>query len=345
MSSALRTAAVVGASGYVGGELLRLLDAHPSIEVTQATSERRRGRFVHSEHPNLRGRMTLRFRSMAELEPVDVLFLCLPHGAAAARLGELDALAELVIDCSANFRLRSADRHVATYGEDPAPEWRERFVYGLPEAQRQELVGATYISGVDCNATATNLALLPLAREGLVERVVDVKVGSSEGGASASAATHHPERSGALRSFAPTGHRHQAEIVEQTGLGADALFFSATAVEAVCGVLATCHVFLRRELDDKQLWALFRQAYRDEPFVRLVNEKRGLHRLPDPKVLAGSNYCDVGWRLDEGRGRLVVISALDNLVKGAAGSAVQSMNVALGLDEAAGLGFPGLHPC
>ncbi|MEM1179275.1 MAG: N-acetyl-gamma-glutamyl-phosphate reductase [Acidobacteriota bacterium] len=339
-------AGVVGASGYVGGELLRLLDAHPEITVTQATSERLRGRFVHSVHPNLRGRTTLRFVASADLEPCDVLFLCLPHGAAAGRLDEFAALAPRLVDCSADFRLRCSERHVATYGEDPAPAWRPRFVYGLPENRRRELAGAHFISGVGCNATAVNLALLPLAREGLIERVVaDVKVGSSEGGAAASAASHHPERSGALRSFAPTGHRHQAEILENTALDADQLFFSATAVEAVRGVLATCHVFLRDDVDTKRLWALYRGAYRDEPFVRMVNDKQGLHRLPDPKVLAGSNYCDVGWRVDDHGRRVVVLSALDNLVKGAAGSAVQSLNLALGFDEAAGLGFPGLHPC
>ncbi|MEO1368879.1 MAG: Asd/ArgC dimerization domain-containing protein, partial [Acidobacteriota bacterium] len=129
-----------------------------------------------------------------------------------------------------------------------------------------------------------------------------------------------------------------------TGLGADQLFFSATAVEAVRGVLATCHVFLDRDVDAKDVWRLYRDAYGPEPFVRLVNEKRGLHRLPDPKVLAGSNYCDVGWRLDDHGRRLVVLSALDNLVKGAAGSAVQSLNLSLDVDESAGLGFPGLHP-
>ncbi|MEM8995003.1 MAG: N-acetyl-gamma-glutamyl-phosphate reductase [Acidobacteriota bacterium] len=338
-------AAVVGASGYVGGELLRLLDAHPLIDVAQATSERLRGRFVHSVHPNLRGRTALRFVASADLEPCDVLFLCLPHGAAAGRMDELAALAPRLVDCSADFRLRSTERHVATYGDDPSPAWRTRFVYGLPEARREELRSARYLSGVGCNATAVNLALLPLTRAGLVERVVaDVKVGSSEGGASASSASHHPERSGALRSFAPTGHRHQAEILEQTGLGADQLFFSATAVEAVRGVLATCHVFLDRDVDAKEVWRLYRDAYGPEPFVRLVNEKKGLHRLPDPKVLAGSNYCDVGWRLDDHGRRLVVLSALDNLVKGAAGSAVQSLNLATGVDETAGLGFPGLHP-
>lgn len=341
--------AVAGASGYVGGELLRLLDAHPHTTVTQATSERLANRFVHSRHPNLRGRYDLRFCRLDELQPVDVLFLCLPHGEAEQHMDRLAPLATTLIDCSADFRLRDADRHRRFYGGEGSP-WRDHFVYGLPELRRADLVGAPNISGVGCNATAVNLALAPLARGGHIRRLVaDLKVGSSEGGATSSDASHHPERSGAMRSFAPVGHRHQAEIAEQLQLSEDHIFLSVTSVEAVRGVLATCHVFLEEDLDNKDIWQLYRQAYGEEPFVRLVNERRGLHRLPDPKILSGSNYCDIGWRLDEGSGgdgerRLVVISALDNLVKGAAGSALQALNVARGFDETAGLGFPGLHP-
>jgi N-acetyl-gamma-glutamyl-phosphate/LysW-gamma-L-alpha-aminoadipyl-6-phosphate reductase len=191
------------------------------------------------------------------------------------------------------------------------------------------------------------LALLPLARAGWIERVVaDLKVGSSEAGASSSESSHHPERSRAMRTFAPVGHRHQAEVCEQLDLSEDAVFVTVTAVEAVRGVLATCHVFLAAaaEVDEKAVWRLYRETYAGEPFVRLVNQRRGLHRLPDPKVLLGSNYCDVGFRLD-GRGRrLVALAAIDNLVKGAAGSALQSLNVARGFAENEGLDFPGLHP-
>lgn len=340
------TVGVVGGSGYVGGELLRLLHDHPHLDLVQMTSQRLAGRFVHIVHPNMRGRTQLKFRPVEQLEPCDVLFLCLPHGQAAARIDELSELASVIVDCSADFRLRSSAAQQRWYGADGAPEWRERFVYGLAELERERLRGASWISGVGCNATAVNLGLAPLAKAGLIERVVvEVKVGSSEGGAESSAATHHPERSGALRSFAPVGHRHQAEIQQQLGLEDDQLFFSATAVEAVRGVLATCHVFLTEDLQDRQVWRLYREAYRDEPFVRLINERRGLYRLPEPKILAGSNHCDVGWRLDDHGRRLVVLSALDNLVKGAAGSAVQALNVSQGWDETLGLGFAGLHPC
>ena len=192
----------------------------------------------------------------------------------------------------------------------------------------------------------TNLALAPLARSGMLERVVaDVKVGSSEGGATPNAGSHHPERSGAVRSFKPTGHRHQAEIRQTLGDGFE-LYFSVTSVGLVRGALVTAHCFLKEPVEEKAVWQLYRDTYRKEPFVRLVKQRTGIHRYPEPKLLAGSNFCDVGFEVDvEGSLRhVVVIAALDNLMKGAAGSAIQSLNVMMGWDETAGLLFPGLHP-
>jgi len=216
-------------------------------------------------------------------------------------------------------------------------------VYGLPEVYREELRDARYASGVGCNATAVNLALWPLARAGLIERVVaEVKVGSSEAGNKHSLASHHPERSGAVRSFAPTGHRHQAEMRQV--LGDFELHFSATAIELVRGVLCTAHCFLREDLQERDLWKLYRGAYADEPFIRIVKDRAGVYRYPEPKILAGANFCDVGFERDPDSNRVVVISALDNLMKGAAGSAVQSMNVMMGWGETLGLEFVGLHP-
>lgn len=337
-------ASIVGGSGYGGGEALRLLLGHPHVEVAQVTSRQQAGKFVHSVHPNLRGRTSIKFTTPDQLEKCDVLFLCLPHGAASKDIERYASLADRLVDLSADFRLRDPAAYKQWYDwEHPAPPWLDRFVYGLPELQRTRMKGAKYVSGVGCNATASNLALLPLARKGLIERViVDLKVGSSEGGAESGPGTHHPERSGAMRSFAPTGHRHQAEIRQE--LGDFELHFSATAVEAVRGVLCTAHVFLKDKLTDKDLWPIFREAYSVEPFVRLVKERQGIHRLPDPKILAGTNYADVGFEADEASKRVVVISAIDNLMKGAAGSAVQAMNIMLGFEETAGLGFAGLHP-
>ncbi len=344
------TVSIIGGSGYVGGELLRLLLFHPGVKIAQVTSERLAGKPVTTTHPNLRGlrqARELNFSAASQLVPCDLLFLALPHGDAARRIDQLAQLAPKIIDCSADFRLRDSTAYARWYGEQhPAPEWLGRFVYGLPELERDAIRAANYVSGVGCNATASNLALLPLVRAGLIDTsrdvIVEVKVGSSEGGAQSSDASHHPERSGAVRSFAPTGHRHTAEIVQATGL--DRVHLSITSVELVRGALATAHVFAPTGVTEKDLWRAYRAAYSQEPFVRIIRERQGTYRLPEPKILAGSNYADVGFALDEASGRIVSICAIDNLMKGAAGTAVQCLNLMSGYDETTALEFPGLHP-
>lgn len=340
-------ATIVGASGYAGGELLRLLLGHPEVKVKQITSERYAGQYAYFVHPNLRRRTNLRFIRLEGLEPCDLLFLALPHCQAMHRIEGFALLAERIVDLSADFRLKDPAAYIEWYDvEHPAPEWLARFVYGLPELHREELRGARYASGVGCNAACVILALWPLYRRGLVrETVVEVKVGSSEGGSSPTLASHHPERSNVVRSYAPTRHRHLAELIQELDFGEKpCVHLSITSVGMVRGALATCHCFLKGKLDEKEIWHIYREAYGDEPFVRLVKAKRGVYRYPEPKILSGSNYCDIGFELDEEGGRLVVIAALDNLMKGAAGSAVQAMNVMYGFPETMGLEFPGLHP-
>ena len=349
--------AIVGGSGYAGGELLRLLLDHPQVEVSQVSSESNLGKFVYSVHPNLRGRTRLKFCQAKDVKDCDVLFLALHHGEAQKQIAHWDSVSPRIVDLSADFRLRDPVQYARWYGQEhQAAEWLGRFVYGLPELHRDEIRQARYVSGVGCNATATILGLYPLFRAGLVDRnrgtIVEVKVGSSEGGREASADSHHPERSGVVRSFAPTGHRHTAEIAQELALGGETpvVHFTGTAVELVRGVLATSHVFLRAPtagdapIGERELWQVYRAAYEREPFVRIVKERQGVYRYPEPKIVAGSNYADVGFALDEETGRVVAISAIDNLMKGAAGSAVQAMNLMCGFDETAGLGFAGLHP-
>ena len=349
--SELMQVSIVGGSGYAGGELLRLLLDHPHVEVAQVTSERHAGSYVHFTHPNLRGRTRLKFVSASDLEPVDMLFLGLPHGGAMERIEHYSGLAGRVVDLSADFRLRDPEDYARWYGKPhSSPEWLEKFAYGLPELYRKEIAQAHYVSGVGCNATATNLAIWPLLASGLVDPsrgvVCELKVGSSEGGNKSSDSTHHPERSGVMRSFAPTGHRHTAEVLQvvaRAGVGMP-IYLSATAVDNVRGVLATAHVFVDKKTEDKDLWRAYRQAYNAEPFVRIVKERTGIFRYPEPKILAGSNYADVGFELDPETGRVVAMCAIDNLMKGSAGTALQCMNLMMGWDEVTGLGFPGLHP-
>lgn len=335
---------IVGASGYTGGELLRILMFHPEVEIQQVTSERHAGKLVSTLHPNLRKICKLKFVPIVELEPCDVLFLGLPHGHMMNRLDEFEALADTLIDLSADFRIHDAQAFETWYGKPHAcPERMCDFVYGIPELHRDEMKGAKRISGAGCNATATILALHPLYQAGVVESsVVEVKAGSSQGGNTVSEGSHHPERSGAVRSYKPTAHRHLGEIRQE--LKADNIHFSATSIEMVRGILATCHVFLNAPLEEKDIWKIYRSAYGDEPFIRIVKERTGIHRYPEPKLLAGSNYCDIGFERDPYSNRLVVLSAIDNLMKGAAGQAVQAFNIAKGFDETTGLEFPGLHP-
>lgn len=346
------TASIAGGSGYAGGELLRLLLAHPDVEVGQVTSERRAGKRVVGTHPNLRKRTSLKFSSVDDLEPCDVLFLALPHGSSGERFDRFLGIAPVIIDLSADFRLRDAQDYPRWYGhEHPHPDLLNRFVYGIPELHRSEMRSANFISSAGCLATAAILGLHPLFAEGLVDPekpvVVEVKTGSSGAGADEGLASHHPERSGVMRSFKPTGHRHTAELEQElrhpSGTRAS-IAFSATAVEAVRGVLATSHVFLREPLTERELWKVYRGCYGTEPFIRLVKENSGLFRYPEPKILTGSNYCDVGFELDEPNNRVVVLAAIDNLMKGASGQAVQAMNIRFGFNEEAGLEFTGLHP-
>lgn len=340
---------IAGASGYVGGELLRLLLSHPRVEVAQVTSESNAGKLVAGVHPNLRKRRPLRFSSIDELAPCDFLFVALPHGRFLEAFDRFRGLAPRLIDLSADFRLRSGEAYQTWYGHDhPHADALGQFVYGIPELHRDALRTASLATGAGCLATAAILGLKPLFEQGLVRDntvFVEAKVGSSAAGNTANLSTHHPERSGAVRSFQPTGHRHTGEIIQELMFhGKPRVHFSATAVELVRGVLVTAHLFLREPLQDRDLWKLYRQAYGNEPFVRIVKEASGVYRYPEPKILAGSNFCDVGFEKDPHSDRVVVMSALDNLMKGAAGNSVQAMNVMCGWDERDGLDFTGLHP-
>lgn len=343
---------IAGGSGYAGGEALRLLMFHPHVEVAQVTSERLFGKSVTRAHPNLRRVCDLSFCRLEDLKKCDVLLACLPHGEAQAGMSRLTGLAERVIDLSADFRLNDAGLYETWYGKaHTAPDLLGKFVYGIPELHRERMRTAKWISSAGCNATAAILALWPLYREKLVEldrTIVEVKVGSSEGGNRSSDASHHPERAGCVRSFSPTGHRHSAEIIQELSAAAGSndvrVSFSATSIEMVRGVLATCHVFLRDDIAEKDIWKVYRSAYGNEPFVRIVKEREGLYRYPEPKLVAGTNYCDIGFERDEHSRRLVVISAIDNLMKGAAGQAVQALNIMCGFEERCGLEFCGLHP-
>ncbi|MBM4170883.1 MAG: N-acetyl-gamma-glutamyl-phosphate reductase [Ignavibacteria bacterium] len=340
---------IVGGSGYTGGELIRLLLFHPNVELKQITSESNTGKFIHKIHPNLRKTTLMKFCSISEIQECDLLFLCLPHNSSQNKIDTFNKLAPKIIDLSADFRLSDPSEYEKWYGHKHArPELLKEFVYGIPELHRSEMKTANYISSAGCNATASILALYPLYKNGLADEertVVEVKVGSSEGGNKINEGSHHPERSGVVRSYAPTQHRHTAEIIQELSFNKKInIHFSATAIDLVRGLLATSHVFLKDNLSEKEIWKIYRDSYGEEPFIRIVKESDGIYRYPEPKLLFGTNYCDIGFKKDEFSNRLVVISAIDNLMKGAAGQALQAFNIMHGFDEKTGLEFSGLHP-
>ncbi|HID91056.1 TPA: N-acetyl-gamma-glutamyl-phosphate reductase [Candidatus Bathyarchaeota archaeon] len=341
--------AILGASGYTGGELIRILLFHPKAEVCYVTSRRYAGVPVHTVHPNLRRVTDLVFREpdLSRCGECDVVFLALPHGASMDIVPQLLDMGVKAIDLSADYRLKDPNQYRAHYGLDHKHPWlAEEAVYGLPELHREEIRGARLVACPGCMATSVILALAPIVKGLDVAPIVsDVKMGSSGAGSKPSLSSHHPERAGVVRAYKLIGHRHTAEIEQElsrvAGRGVR-VFMSAHAVDMVRGTLSTNYVFPRDDVEEKDVWRMFRFFYQGEPFIRVYRARRGVYRLADPKIVVGSNFCDISFELAPDR--LIILSAIDNLVKGAAGQAVQDWNIMLGIDERTGLEFPGLHP-
>ncbi|MFZ0326372.1 MAG: N-acetyl-gamma-glutamyl-phosphate reductase [Nitrososphaeraceae archaeon] len=338
---------VVGASGYVGGELLRLLVGHPKIELSTVTSRQKAGEYVHRVHPSLKGFINITFSDMSIdklSNTCDIVFTALPHGKSKEIVKDLYDRGIKVIDLSADFRLKNPKDYVKWYGwEHPFPELLSKSVYGVPEIHRSDIKRAQLVSCPGCMAVTSLLAIRPLIANDLIETehiVVDSKIGSSGAGSQPSAGTHHAMRYGVIRPYKPVKHRHTGEIEQELGQVAKrAIRINMTphAVNVVRGILTTNHTFLKRMVPEIDLWKIYRNSYKDEPFIRFIRDKKGLYKFPDPKFLIGSNLCDIGFEVDEENRRLVALSASDNLVKGAAGSAIQNMNVMLAYDETDGL--------
>lgn len=336
---------VYGGSGYGGAELLRILLFHPKAEVAIVTANEHAGKSVGEVHRNLYGLTDLRFERAEEdaeaLRELDCLFLALPHGQA------LDVAPRLphglkVVDLSGDFRLDDARRFAESYGrEHTATALQREFVYGLTEVNREEIKSARLVSNPGCFATAALLALAPLVAKNLLEGrvVVDAKTGSSGSGAKPAANTHHPQRANSFYAYKPFTHQHVPEI-EQTlrrvGDWASELVFMTHSLPVSRGIFATVYVETKEELSAERARRLFEEFYEGSFFVRLVEGS------PDINWVKLTNFCDVGFAA---RGRqLVVFSAIDNLVKGAAGQAVQNMNLMFGLEETTALKFVGGNP-
>ncbi len=345
---------IIGGSGYVGGELLRLLLMHPQAEVTMVTSRQVVGEYVFNSHPNLRGITQLKFVPMdiGELQKnCDLVFTATPHGGSVNLVPKLLEAGLKVIDMSADFRLKKPADYETYYGwKHGHPDMLKEAAYGLPELHREEIKKATLVACPGCEATAAILALAPIIKEGLIDKdkiVVDLKVGSSGGGSKPTVASHHPERFGGVRPYKVVGHRHIAEVEQElNALGSEQakISFTPHAVNMVRGILATIHTFPKQPITSKDLWKALRGMYGTEPFIRLVKYLKGPYQLPDPKVTQGTNYCDIGFEIDEHAGRLLLFSAVDNMMKGASGQGVQCLNILMGIDETTGLKSTGFHP-
>jgi N-acetyl-gamma-glutamyl-phosphate/LysW-gamma-L-alpha-aminoadipyl-6-phosphate reductase len=240
---------------------------------------------------------------------------------------------------------------VKWYGwEHPFPDLLSKSIYGIPEIHRNEIKDAKLVSCPGCMAVTSILALKPLMENKFIDTshiIVDSKIGSSGAGATDSSGTHHAMRYGVIRPYKPSKHRHTGEIEQELSVVSGEkikVSMSPHAVNLVRGILTTNHVFLKSPKSEIELWKAYRNAYKEEPFIRLIRDKKGLYKFPDPKFVVGSNFCDVGFDMDENTNRIVALSASDNLMKGAAGSAIQNMNLMCGFNETSGLRYTPLTP-
>jgi N-acetyl-gamma-glutamyl-phosphate reductase len=335
--------AVLGATGYAGVELLRLLCRHPGIELTFLSSEQYRERRASDVYPFLAGVVDLRLaapdawrRSAAEL-----VFSALPHGASAPLVRDVLADGRRALDISADFRLHDPAAYARWYGEHEAPELLTEAVYGLPEIHRESLRRARLVAVPGCYPTGALLGLVPLARAGLVREpvVIDAKSGTTGAGRSAKVEQLFAEVNENVRPYAIGAHRHGPEIdqeLRRAGATAPAIFVPHL-VPVNRGIISTMYVATAAGV--ARLTELFEHAYRGEPFIVL-----GGARPPELREVRGTNRCAIGWHWDEATGRAVIVTAIDNLGKGAAGQAVQCMNLLLGLPETTGLEAPALVP-
>lgn len=344
-------AAIIGGSGYGAAEMLRRLLIHPDVEVVRVASIDYVGKPVWAAHPHLTGLTDLKFEDIPPREAAfgcDIALFALPHKVTAAKVPELVDTPVKIVDMSGDFRLKDAAAYEKFYGaRHPCPELLPQFVYGLPELNRDKIKRSRFVASPGCFATTIELALLPLARVGLLAGPLHITgiTGSSGSGAAPSATTHHPVRSVNLRTYKPLFHQHTPEIAETlTAAGAREVELRFVPVSAPLsrGILVNAFVELDAGIDEAALVRIYDETYTGHPFVR-----RPTDRLPEVAAVAGSNYAEVGFALGDarnGKRTLTCFAALDNLIKGGAGQAIQNMNLVLGLDETASLADPGNWP-
>ena len=347
--STLKKISIIGATGYAGAELLRLLHNHPEVQVMHLTSESHTGEAISDIYPHLRGIYDQKLISMKDIDTIskdsDFVFICLPHGHAMEVGKALEGTGVRIIDLGADYRFSDTDVYEAWYHVPHTHKDAAR-VYGLAELYRDDIKDASIIGNAGCFTTCSILALAPLAKKNLVEMdsiVVDAKSGVSGAGRSPKPGNHFPELYDSFKAYNVAKHRHTPEIEQaMTDLSGEKciLNFTPHLVPMSRGILATSYAKLKPGVTPEDVDAAYHELYDNEYFVRLL----GRGGYPATKAVRGSNFCDIAWHIDERTGRVIVLSAIDNLVKGAAGQAVQNFNIACGFDEKTGLDVVPMYP-
>ncbi|HEX7768182.1 MAG TPA: N-acetyl-gamma-glutamyl-phosphate reductase [Nitrospira sp.] len=343
--------AIAGASGYAGAELVRLAAAHPYFDIVVVTSEKSAGQSVASVFPSLTGVVQHTFEALvpeALAERADALFLALPHTKSQEPVALCMKAGKLVVDLSADYRLKNVAAYEQWYQTPHAhPALLQEAVYGLPELHRSAIAKAKLVASPGCYPTAAILQLAPLFAKGLVQLdsiVIDAKSGVSGAGRSPALPYHFPEAHESLEPYKIGKHRHIPEIEQElSGVmgtpGAVTIAFTPHLVPMNRGILSTAYCKLKMEIKLPELRALYREFYKGERFIRLYEDI-----VPNPRYIRGSNFCDIGVYADQRAGWVVTVAAVDNLVKGAAGQAIQAMNLMMGIPEETGLTAPGSYP-
>ncbi|NLM52933.1 MAG: N-acetyl-gamma-glutamyl-phosphate reductase [Firmicutes bacterium] len=334
--------AIVGATGYTGRELVHILLRHPHARPYYLTSESFAGQKISDVYPQFRQLCDLPLEKL-DLEKVaqcDFIFAALPHGTSVNTVPQLLQTGKKVVDLSGDFRLQDAAMYPQWYGyEHTAPELLQQSVYGLPEVNRVEIAKATLVANPGCYPTGVQLALFPLLAEGVVESediIIDAKSGVSGAGRTPKQALHFPECTENFKAYKVTGHQHIPEMEQGLSRAAGrpvTLLFTPHLVPMIRGILSTIYLRVKPLVTEALIGEIYTKYYENEAFIRLLPSPE----LPETKNVSGTNFCDLAYRLDQRTGRLIVISAIDNLVKGAAGQAVQNMNIMQGWPETAGL--------
>lgn len=334
---------IIGGSGYVGGELIRLLLFHPKVKLTNVTSQSYAGKKISDVHKNLFRICDLEFQKediAAIAKESDVLFLALPHGTSMTKIKDIDLTKTKVVDLGADFRLETADKFEAAYEiKHAAPELLSSSVYGLSEWHDKEIAKSQLVACPGCFPTGALLATMPLVETNLKINniIIDSKTGSSGSGSKPSATTHHPERAEDINAYNIFNHRHFWEIAQEIkNINKDvALAFTTHSVPIIRGIFTTAYILLQDKVNEQDIRKIYIDAYQNKPFIRLVENTHC-------NIVNGTNYCDIAVYAKDNM--VIITSAIDNLVKGAAGQAVQNMNIMFNLDETTGLIFPGMHP-